>query len=290
MSRLGLRGVAVAAIVVGLSGVGSDRTDVVTSAYAQNAKSAPPVPMQPAQNLAPPASPNAGTSDAASAAVKHAEDAFQGSNTPPPPVVKAPIVELASAVHREDNPGPGELVRTIRRYVHWVQVCDTLLGKRQVCFLEQRVVAGDGVGLTWQVAQSVDGHVKTILRAPLGIAQDAGVKVSFGGFDHVEKSLLCEKGECAAVLPFEGRVGEWMMSEPEVVFGFVFNNRPYEFKMSLDGFRQALDAIPKAGQDPTVAAADPGDDKGKARRVAKRGAKTEGGELVPLAAPGGKGF
>ena len=216
--------------------------------------------------------------------VEHTIKAFQDQVAPPAPVEKPPVVEFASAVRPGEHPGPGELVRTIRTFVHWTLVCDALTGKRQVCFLEQQVRASDGVSLTWQVAQTADGHVMMILKVPAGITEAAGIKLSFGGFERTERGLRCDASSCVSVTPFEGRVAEWMTSEANVGFGFEANGHAYQFTMSMEGFKQAVDAIPRApvktaSRVPEQAATP------KVRAPARRMAK--GSErLMPLSATG----
>jgi invasion protein IalB len=175
--------------------------------------------------------------------------------------------------------------------VHWTLVCDALTGKRQVCFLEQRVTASDGTSLNWQVAQTADGHVMMIVKAPAGISEAAGLKLSFGGFERTEKGLRCDASSCISLMPFEGRVAEWMTSEANVGFGFETNAKPYQFTMSMDGFKQAVDAIPR-GAPVDTASRDPETQDGRTKvRTARHQQAKESDRLVPLAANGiKKGF
>ncbi|SDR63439.1 Invasion protein IalB, involved in pathogenesis [Rhizobiales bacterium GAS113] len=223
----------------------------VTPAQAQAAgataaqKGAPASPMPSLLAPAPPAD---------SAAVDRTVKAFQAQVAPPPPPEKVPAIEFASAVQPGDHPGPGDVVRTIRPFAHWTLVCDALTGKRQICFLEQQVKAADGVALTWQVAQTADGHVMTILKMPPDVS-DAGLKLSFGGFDRVERSMRCDASACLVILPFEGRIADWITSESSVAFGFDRGGKPYSFTASLEGFQQAVAAIPR-GKAPEPAPAE----------------------------------
>jgi invasion protein IalB len=233
--------------------------------------------------------PQATTTPSGGGAVEHVTKAFQDQVAPRAPVEKPPVFEFASAVQPGEHPGPGEFVRTIRTYVHWTLVCDALIGKRRICFLEQRVAADDGASLTWQIAQTVNGHVMMILKAPAGISETAGIKLSLSGFERTETALHCDASGCLAVLPFEGRAAEWITSEASVGFGFEANGRPYQFTMSMDGFKQAVDSIPRAA--PAKAAArrpEPQDGKANVRTVHRAGKGTE--PLGPVAADGGKDF
>ncbi|SDR63325.1 Invasion protein IalB, involved in pathogenesis [Rhizobiales bacterium GAS113] len=223
------------------------------------------------------------------AAVDRTVKAFQAQAAPTPPPEKVPAIEFASAVQPGDHPGPGDVVRTIRPFVHWTLVCDALTGKRQVCFLEQQVKAADGVALTWQVAQTADGHVMTMLKMPPDVS-DAGLKLSFGGFDRVERAMRCDASACLVILPFEGRVADWITSEPAVTFGFDRAGKPYTFTASLEGFKQAVDAIPRGKSVETAVEATtqaPQSQAGKARiRTAVGRAAKDAERLVPLAANG----
>jgi len=178
-------------------------------------------------------------------AVQHTVKAFQDQSPPPPPAEKSPVIQFASAVMPGEHPGPGEFIRTIRPFAMWTLICDTLTGKRQVCFLEQQVKASDGVSLTWQIAQTADGHVMMVMKAPSDISQTDGLKISFGGFERTERGLRCDSASCVLLLPFEGRVAEWITSEPTVTFALERNGKPYALIASMDGFKQAVDAIPK---------------------------------------------
>ena len=268
--------------LMAISVCAGDRRDLqlIALAQAQTAAKGSTVSAPATQSASTRATTNTG-------AVEQTVKAFQEQVTPP--VEKPPVVvEFASAVRPGEHPGPGELVRSIRTFVHWTLVCDALTGKRQVCFLEQRVVAPDGTALTWQVAQTADGHVMIILKAPATISESTGLKLSFGGFERTEKALRCDASACISLMPFEGRVAEWMTSEPTVGFGFEANGRPYEFTMSMDGFKQAMDAIPRAVSVETAARApEPEGAKTKVRTAAHRPAKDTGG-LVPLGANGTK--
>ncbi|SEF01354.1 Invasion protein IalB, involved in pathogenesis [Rhizobiales bacterium GAS188] len=256
----------------------------VTAAQAQ---SAPP----PSTASSTPVSSRA-SAPSDSAAVDHTVKAFQAqiAPPPPPPPQKVPAIEFASAVQPGDHPGPGEVVRTIRPFSHWTLVCDAFTGKREVCFLEQQIKAADGVALTWQVARTADGHVMMILKMPPDVSA-GGLKLSFGGFERVEHALRCDASACLVILPFEGRIADWITSESSVAFGFDRSGKPYTFMASLDGFRQAVDAIPHAkAPEPAAATADEPSRKGKRGRQQAAHAASRESRVQPFYYLSGKGL
>jgi len=153
--------------------------------------------------------------------------------------------EWASVFQPGAQVAPGDYTRTIRPFLDWTQICDTVQGGRRLCYLET-VAREAGTMLSWRIAMTKDGRSMALVILPPGSNSDDGATVEFGGLARVAKPLTCDKLVCVATFPVDGPTVGLLARELSATISFRWGAQPLKLTVGLRGMGQALaDLMPR---------------------------------------------